>query len=126
MSLNPRKLIGAVALSLLLLLALAVRYLAGIPQDAWDPLWSLIYFLGLCVAFIVTFYDRTNLPEKVWDFNPKRGILYFFLGWIIFPFMMVIDAAFGIEFTMSGMAVGTVVMSVFIGIAGTFTENVGV
>lgn len=126
MSLNPRRLIGAVALSLLVLLAFAVRYIADIPQDAWNPLWSVAYVLGLCVALFMTFYDRKNIPEKVWDFNPKRGVLYFFLGWIIFPFMMVIDAIFGVEFTISGMAVGTFVISVFIGIAGTFTENVGV
>ena len=126
MSLNTRKLIGAVALSLLLLLALAVRYIADIPQDAWKPLWSFAYVLVLCVALFMAFYDRKIFPEKAWDFNPKRGVLYFFLGWIIFPFMMVIDAIFGVEFTMSGMAVGTFVMSVLIGIAGTFTENVGV
>ena len=123
---NPRKLIGAVALGLLLLLALAIRYIAGIPQDDWNPLWSLAYVVALCVALFMAFYDRKNLPEKVWDFNPKRGALYFLLGWIIFPFMMVVDAMFGAEFTLSGMAAGTFFMSVLIGIAGTFTENVGV
>jgi hypothetical protein len=71
-------------------------------------------------------YDRKNLPEKVWDFNPKRGVLYFVLGWIIFPFMMVVDAMFGAEFTLSGIGAGTFFMSVLIGIVGTFTENVGV
>ena len=126
MSLNPRKVVGAVVLSLLLLSALAVRYIAEVPQDAWNPLWSLAYVVSLCVALFMTLYDRKNFPEKVWDFNPKRGVLYFLLGWFIFPFMMVIDAIFGAEFTMSGIAVGTFVMSVFIGIAGTFTENVGV
>lgn len=123
---NPRKLIGAVALGLLLLLALAIRYIAGIPQDNWNPLWSLAYVIGLCVALFMAFYDRKNLPEKVWDFNPKRGVLYFLLGWIIFPFMMVVDALFGAELTLSGMAAGTFFMSVLIGVAGTFTENVGV
>lgn len=123
---NPRKLIGAVALGLLLLLTLAIRYLAGIPQDDWNPLWSLIYVVGLCIALFMAFYDRKNIPEKVWDFNPKRGVLYFLLGWIIFPFIMAVDAIFGAEFTLSGMAASTLFMSVLIGIAGTFTEHVGV
>ena len=123
---SPRKLIGAVALGLLLLLALAIRYIAGIPQDDWNPLWSLVYVVGLCVALFMAFYDRKNFPEKTWDFNLKRGVFYFFLGWIIFPLMMVIDAISGADLTLSGMAMGTFVLSVLIGIAGTFTENVGV
>lgn len=123
---NPRKVIGAVALGLLLLLALAVRYIAGIYQDEWDPLWSLTYLVGLCVALFMAFYDRKNFPEKTWDFNPRRGVLCFFLGWIIFPLMIAADAMFGAEFSLSKMAVGTFFLSVFIGIAGTFTENLGV
>ncbi len=124
--LNPRKLIGAVALGLLLILALAIRYIAGIAQEQWDPLWSLAYVAGLCIAMFMAFYDRKNFSEKVWDFNPRRGVLYFLLGWIIFPIMMVVDAIFGAEFTLGGMAAGTFAMSVLIGIAGTFTEHVGV
>lgn len=123
---NPRKVIGAVAFGLLLLLGLALRYIAGISQDEWDLTWSLAYGLGLCVALFMAFYDRKNFPEKTWDFNPKRGVFYFFLGWIIFPLMMMIDAISGADFTLSGMAVGTFFLSVLIGIAGTFTENVGV
>lgn len=111
---------------MLLLLGLSIRYIAGIHQEDWDLPWKLAYVLAFCVAFLAAFYDRNNVPEKVWDFNPKRGVLYFLLGWIIFPFMMVIDAIFGAEFTLSGIAAGTLVLSVLIGIAGTFTENVGV
>ena len=80
----------------------------------------------MCVALFMAFYDPKNCPEKTWDFNPKRGAFYFLLGWIIFPLMMVIDAISGADFTLSGMAVGTFFLSVLIGIAGTFTENVGV
>ena len=123
---NPRRLIGVVALGLLLLLALAIRYIAGIPQEKWSSLWSLAYVVGLCAALFMAFYDRKNFPEEVWDFNPKRGLVYFLLGWILFPFMMVVDAVFGAEFKLSGMAAGTLFMSVLIGVAGTFTENVGV
>ena len=123
---NPRKVFGVVALGLLLLLGLALRYIAGISQDEWDLTWSIAYVLGLCVASFMAFYDRKNFPEKTWDFNPKRGASYFFLGWIIFPLMMVIDAISGADLTLGGMATGTFFLSVLIGITGTFTENVGV
>ena len=123
---GPRKLVGAVVFGLLLLLGLVLRYAAGISQDQWDPVWSIVYALGLCVAIFMAFYDRKNFPEKTWDFNPKRGVFYFFLGWIVFPLMIAIDAVFGADFTLTGMAVGTFFLSLLIGIAGTFTENVGV
>lgn len=123
---NPRKLIGAAAFGLLLLLGLGIRYIEGTPQDDWDPLWSLAYVVSLCMTFIIAFYDRKNLPEKTWDFNPKRGVLYFFLGWIIFPVMIGVEALSGTDLTLSRMVMGTLAMSVLIGILGTFTENVGV
>lgn len=78
------------------------------------------------MTFFIAFYDRKNFPEKAWDFNPKRGVLYFFLGWIIFPVLIGVKALSGTDFTLSGMVIGTLAMSVLIGILGTFTENVGV
>ena len=123
---NSRKLVGAVALGLLVLVGLGGHYVAGIPLGDWDPMWSLAYILSLCVASFVAFYDRKNFPEKTWDFNPGRGLLYFFLGWIIFPLMMVIEALSGADFSPARMVVGTFFLSLFIGIVGTFTENVGV
>lgn len=89
---SRRKLIGAVALGLLVLPALGVRYIGGISQDEWDPLWSIAYVFALCVALFTAFYDRKNFPEKTWDFKPQRGILYFFLGCIIFPIMIGVEA----------------------------------
>jgi hypothetical protein len=80
----------------------------------------------LGVALFATFYDRRNFPEKTWDFNPKRGVAYFFLGWIIFPIMMGVEAVYGIDFTLSRMVLGTLALSALVGILGTFTENVGV
>lgn len=123
---NPRKLIGAVAFGVLLLLALAIRYIADVPRDEWKPLWALAYAVALCVAMFTAFYDRKNFPEKTWDFNPRRGVLYFLLGWIIFPLMMVVDAVAGSDFSITRMLLGTFVLSAFIGIAGTFTEHAGV
>ena len=85
---NARKLIGAVALAVLLLFGLIGRYVPGPSQGDWGIWWSLTYALAVCAALIAAFYDRKNFPEKTWDVNPKRGVLYFCLGWIIFPVMI--------------------------------------
>jgi hypothetical protein len=124
--LNPRKLIGAVALGLLLLLGLGSRFVPGLSQDNWGTGWNLAYVLAVCAALFAAFYDRKNFPEKTWDFNPKRGLMFFFLGWIIFPIMIGVEALSGTDFTLSRMVLGTLSLSVLVGIFGTFTENVGV
>ena len=121
-----RKLIGAVAFGLLLLVGVVIRYVAGISQEDWDPVWALAYTIGLCVAFILAFYDRKNFPEKTWDYNPRRGVMYFFLGWIILPISIGVDAMFGANITLSSMIIGTFFISSLIGLLGTFTANVGV
>ena len=123
---NPRKLVGLTVFCLLLLLGADVSYIEGIPQDEWDPLWQMAYIASVCVALFVAFYDRKNLPENTWDFNPKRGVLYFALGWVIFPLVIVADALFGTDFSVVRIGVGTFVMSILIGVIGTFTEYVGI
>ena len=123
--LNRRKLIGAVALGLLLLLGWASRHAPGLSQEDWGTWWKLAYVTAVCATFFATFYNQKNSPEKTWDFNPKRGLLYFFLGWITFPVMIGIEAISGTDFTLSRMVLGTLALSVLVGIAGTFTENVG-
>ena len=72
------------------------------------------------------FYDRKNFPEKTWDFNPKRGVQYFFLGWIVFPMLIGVEAFSGADFTLGRMVMGTLALSVLAGILGVFTENIGV
>lgn len=124
--LNRRKLIGAVALGLLVLLGLASRYVPALSQDDWGIWWKLAYVIAVCAALFAAFYDRKNFPEKTWDFNPKRGLLYFFLGWIILPVMIGMEAASGTDFAVSRMVLVTLALSFLLGIAGTFTENVGV
>ena len=123
---NRRKLIGAVALGLLLLLGFGGRHVPALSQDEWGTGWQMAYVIATCAALFAAFYDRKNFPEKTWDFNPKRGLFYFLLGWIIFPVMICIETISGSDFTLNRMILGTLVLSVLVGVAGTFTENVGV
>lgn len=124
--LNPRKLIGSVALGLLLLFGLVSRHVNWLSQEEWGSLWKLAYVSALCAALIAAFYDQENLAKETWNFNPKRGLLYFLLGWFIFPVMIGIEIISGDDLTLSGMVLGTLILSVLIGIVGIFTENVGV
>ncbi len=117
---------GSLALGLLLVLGLASRYVPEISQDEWGIGWRLAYALALCASLFATFYDRKNFPQKTWNFNPKRGALYFVLGWIIFPLMIGIEAVSGTDFTFGEMVLTTLALSVVMGVFGTFTENVGV
>lgn len=123
---NRRKLIGAVAFGLLLFFGLAGRYFPELSQENWGIAWKLGYIFAVCAALVVAFYDRKNFSGKMWDFNPKRGLLYFFCGWLIFPVTIAIEMIFGTDITLSRMVLGTLGLSVLIGILGTFTENVGV
>ncbi len=123
---SPRKLIGAFALGLLLLLGVGSRYVPGLSQDHWGTWWNLAYAVAVCTALFAAFYDRKNFSKKTWDFNPKRGVSYFFFGWVLFPVMIGVDAMFGTDFTLGRMVLGTLALSVLVAIVGTFTENVGV
>jgi hypothetical protein len=123
-SLKSRKLIGAVAFGLLLLLGFGLRTLVGVSDDDW--LWRGTYVVALCAAMLCAFYDRSNFSEKAWDYNPKRGVLYFLLGWVLFPVLIGVDAAFGAEIGVQRAMVGTLFLSVLAGIVGTFTENMGI
>ena len=119
---NPRKLVGGIAFVGLLIFGAFSKS----SHDDWNALQSLAFIIAICGAMILTLYDRGNLPRKVWDFNPKRGLLYFCLGWILFPVMIAVASFSQADFSWAGMLAGTFAMSIFIGIAGTFTENVGI
>lgn len=104
---NRRKLIGAVTLGMLLLLGVSDR---SISQEAWGTWWQIAYIVALCAALFVALYDRNNLADKAWDFNPKRGLLYFSLGWIAFPLMIGIEAISGSDFALGRMLLGTLAL----------------
>ena len=119
---KSRKLIGAVTFVCLLVIGAVTKS----SQASWDPLLSVVFVVAVCIAMWMTFYDRKNYPAKVWDFNPKRGLLYFFISWLIFPLLIAGRAFTGADFSLSAMLIGTLLMSILIGVAGIFTENVGV
>lgn len=123
---NTRKLIGVVAFSLLLSFGLAGRCFPELSLENWQISWKLGYIFAVCVALFSAFYDQKNFSDKMWDFNPRRGLLYFFCGWIIFPMTIAVEIIFGTEITLSRILLGTLGLSVLLGILGTFTENVGV
>lgn len=124
--LNRRKLIGAFALCALLIFGWISQSDSTFSQDNWAVGWKLAFGAAVCAAFLVTFYDKKNVPKKLWDFNPKRGLLYFLLGWLIFPVIIGIQALSGNDFPISEMVLVTLGMSALIGVAGAFTENVGI
>ena len=64
--------------------------------------------------------------KQSWDFNPKRGLFYFLMGWVVFPLLIVVESISGADISLSRMFVGTFVLSALVGVFGTFTENIGV
>lgn len=124
--LNRRKLIGAIAFCALLIFGWVSQSESALSQDNWSIGWKLGFGVAVCAAFLVTFYDKKNFPKKLWDPNPKRGLLYFLLGWLIFPVMIGVKAISGNDLDLTEMVLITLGMSALIGIAGTFTENVGI
>lgn len=124
---NRRKLIGAIALVALFGFAFGFGPEGRISQTEWGTGGSLVFAVAICGALFAAFYDRKNLPKKAFDFNPKRGMLYFMLGWVLFPILFVLRwGVKDLDFSMAELAAGTLVMSVLIGIVGTFTENTGI
>ena len=125
-NLNRRKLIGAITFCALLFFGWVSQSESTLSQANWSIGWKLAFGVAVCVAFLVTFYEKKNLPKKLWDLNPKRGLLYFVLGWLIFPVMIGSRAMSGTDFELAEMMLITLGMSALIGIVGTFTENVGI
>lgn len=124
---NRRKLIGGIALLALMGFAFGFGPEGRIVQNQWGTGVKLVFAVAICSALFAAFYDRKNLPKKAFDFNPKRGLLFFLLGWILLPVLLVFRWGMkDMDYSVADLAVGTLVMSVLIGIIGTFTENTGI
>ncbi len=90
------------------------------PWYVWVP---MLFVLGWSLWQLK---EPPDPNSKAFDFNPKRGVTYFFLGFVIFPIMLGIDAVFGTGMTIGGAALITLGGSILIGVLGVFTEHVGV
>ena len=124
---NRRKLIGGTAFLALMGFAFGFGPEGRIAPMEWGTGATLVFTLALCGALFAAFYDRKYLPKKAFDFSPKRGLLYFMLGWFLFPILAVFRwGVRDMDYSVAELAAGTLVMSVLIGIIGTFTENTGI
>jgi len=94
-------------------------------QQSW-PVYVWLPILLLALWAIWTLRDPPDPKAKAFDFNPKRGLLYFILGFFIFPLVAIINAVFGAELSTSYMLIFTAVGSTIAGIAGVFTEHIGI
>ncbi len=116
-----RQRVGWVLLAVLLAIGGLARWL----QSDWSLAWSIAFIVALCFAFW-QLRETPSKPSKVFDFNPKRGLLFFVMGFVIFPFVALIGALFGDEITLVNVVMLTAFGSAFIGFIGVFTEHVGV
>lgn len=80
--------------------------------------------IGLASLWVLR--DPPDPKAKAFDFNPRRGAFYFVAGFVIFPVAAVVNAIFGADLSIASMVVFTLVGSCVAGIAGTFTENIGI
>ena len=125
--LNRRKLVGAVMVVLLMGLAFGFGPEGRIAPMPWGTGFRLAFAAALGGALFAAFYDRKNLPKKPFDFSPMRGLQYFMLGWLLFPIALVWRwSVNSLDYSVTDLAAGTLVMSLLLGIVGTFTENTGI
>ena len=94
-------------------------------EQSW-PVYAWLPILLLALWAIWTLREPPDPKAKAFDFNPSRGLLYFILGFFIFPIVAIINAVFGAELSLSSMLLFTVVGSTVAGIAGVFTEHIGI
>ena len=92
-------------------------------QASWFVWVPILIVLGWSVWQL---RERSDPETKALDFDPKRGLLFFFFGFLIFPCMLTMEAIFGTQVSIPSALIVTAAGSVFIGLVGTFTEHVGI
>ena len=90
------------------------------------PVWVWLPLLVIGLGSLWVLRDPPDPKAKAFDFNPRRGAFYFLAGFIVFPIITVINAIFGADLSIASMAGFTLIGSCLAGIAGTFTENIGI
>jgi hypothetical protein len=119
-----RRTVAFFAIGLCCLVVLVQKWLLGDDQQA--PWFVWIPILAILAWSLWQIRDKPDPSSKAFDFNPRRGVLFFFLGFLIFPFMLGMDALFGTEVSLVNAGLITVGGSIFVGLIGTFTEHVGI
>lgn len=94
-------------------------------RQQW-PVWVWLPLLALGLWAMWQLRDPPDPNSKAFDFNPRRGLLYFCAGFLIFPTLTIIEALFGADLSLNSMLLFTVFGSILVGVVGTFTEHVGV
>ncbi|MEM8918689.1 MAG: hypothetical protein AAGE37_07490 [Pseudomonadota bacterium] len=117
---------GMISLAVLLLIGFGSHHIPELSHENMPSYVILIYLIFLCCAAFAALYEKKNFEGKVWDFNPKRGFLFFCIGFLIFPIIAAIDALFGADLSLEGMIIFTLAGSTFVGVLGIFTDHVGV
>lgn len=117
---------------LLAYFGIAILCLAGLVQawvfkegQSW-PVWVWLPLVAVGLTSVWVLRDPPDPKAKAFDFNPRRGAFYFFAGFIIFPVVAVANAIFGADLSIISMVVFTLIGSCVAGVAGTFTENIGI
>jgi hypothetical protein len=90
------------------------------PWYVWVPILAMLGWSAW------QFRERPDPKMKAFDFNPKRGVVFFFLGFLIFPFMLGMNAIFGADISLPEVAIITIAGSLFVGLLGVFTEHVDI
>jgi hypothetical protein len=119
-----RRTLAFVGIGICSLAVLSQNWILG--KDHQSPWFIWVPILAVLGWSMWQLRERPDPESKAFDFNPKRGVLYFFLGFLIFPFMLAMDAIFGTQISLLNAAIVTAGGSAFIGLVGTFTEHVGV
>ena len=90
------------------------------PWHLWMPILAILGW---------SLWQLREAPDpnsKAFDYNPKRGVLFFFCGFLIFPLILGIDALFRTDISIAEIALITIGGSFIVGLAGVFTEHVGI